>query len=162
VVSLANWPGKIKGGNVVDRPMHVVDMYPTLAGLAGAPTSKAKPLDGVDMWPVISEGEPSLREEVVYNVEPFGAGIRKGSCKLVWQAALPSKVELFDLAKDPGEKTDVAAENPEKVGELEKRAEELARQGVPPLLLREALGVVKRELMGSVSLPEEQELEDQP
>jgi arylsulfatase A-like enzyme len=101
-------------------------MYPTLAGLAGAPFSKAKPLDGVDVWPVISQGKPSPREEVVYNIEPFGAGVRKGDWKLIWQAALPSRVELFNLTNDPSEKTNVAAENPEKVTELEKRAEELA------------------------------------
>ena len=162
VVSLANWPGKIKAGTVVDQPIHVVDMYPTLVRLAGAPLGKQKPLDGVDVWPVISEGKPSPREEVVYNVEPFGAGVRRGDWKLVWQAALPSQVELFNLAKDPAEKTNVADENPEKVAELEKRAEELARASVPPLLLKEALGVVRRELMGSVSLPEEKELEMEP
>jgi arylsulfatase A-like enzyme len=162
VVSLANWPGKIKGGTVVDQPIHVVDMYPTFAGLAGAPLGKHKPLDGVDVWPVISEGKPSPREEVVYNVEPFGAGVRKGDWKLVWQAALPSRVELFNLAKDPSEKTNVADKNPEKVAELQKRAEELARESTPPLLLKEALGVVRRELMGSVSLPEEKELEMEP
>jgi hypothetical protein len=63
---------------------------------------------------------------------------------------------------DPAEKTDVAAENLEKVTELEKRAEELARQSVPPLLLTETLGLVKRELMGTVSLPDDVELKDQP
>ena len=162
VVSLANWPGKIKSGTVVDQPMHVVDMYPTLAGVAGASTSRAKPLDGSDMWPVISDGKPSPREEIVYNVEPFGAGIRQGEWKLVWHAALPSKVELFNLAKDPAEKTDVAKENPEKVAELQKRAEELARQSAPPLLLTETLGLVKRELMSTVSLPDDAELENQP
>jgi hypothetical protein len=52
---------------------------------------------------------------------------------------------------------------PEEVPELEKRAEELARASAPPLLLVESLGVVKRELMGSVSLPEEpKELEMEP
>jgi arylsulfatase A-like enzyme len=161
-VITANWPEKIKGGTVVDQPIHVVDMYPTLAVLAGAPLGKAKPLDGVDVWPVISQGKPSPREEVVYNVEPLGAGIRKGDWKLVWQAALPSQVELFDLAKDLSETINVADKNPEKVAELQKRAQELARQSVPPLLLNEALGVVKRELMGSVSLSEEKELEIQP
>jgi arylsulfatase A-like enzyme len=162
VVSLANWPGKIKGGTVVDQPVHVVDMYPTLAGLAGAPLGKTKPLDGIDAWPVISEGKTSRRDEVVYNVEPMSAGIRKGNWKLVWRVMLPSQVELFNLAKDPAEKTNVAASNREKVLELEKRAEELSRESVPPLLLKEALGVTWKALTGTTLLPDEEELELEP
>ena len=34
--------------------IHVVDMYPTLADLAGASTAKCKPLDGLDVWDTIS------------------------------------------------------------------------------------------------------------
>ena len=153
VVALANWPGKIAPGTVVDQPMHVVDMYPTLAGLAGASTAKAKPLDGVDVWPVIGAGRPSPRDEVVYNVAPLGGAIRQGTWKLVWRAALPSRAELFDLATDPGEKNDVAEQHPEKVAELEKRIETLARESVPPLLLPEAFQATKATLMGSTSLP---------
>src|SRR5262245_64017866 len=40
VVALANWPGHIKPGTVVDQPIHMVDLYPTLAGLAGASLAK--------------------------------------------------------------------------------------------------------------------------
>ena len=56
VVALANWPGTIPAGSVVDQPLHIVDMFPTLARLAGADTGKSKPLDGYDAWPVISAG----------------------------------------------------------------------------------------------------------
>lgn len=155
VVALANWPGRIPAGSVVDQPMHVVDMWPTLAGLAGASPAKGKPLDGVDMWPVIAEGKPSPRTEVVYGVEPFRAALRSGNWKLVWKATLPSKAELFDLAADPGEKNDVAAAHPERLRELEQRIEALSRDAVPPTILQEALGVAQPALFGAVALPEE-------
>ena len=61
VPSLINWPGRIKPGTVVDQMIHVVDYYPTLAKLAGASLSKSKPLDGLDMWPTISDGKSSPR-----------------------------------------------------------------------------------------------------
>lgn len=163
VAALANWPGRIPPGTVVDQPLHVVDLYPTLARLAGAPLGKAKPLDGMDVWPAIAEGKPSPRDEVVYGIEPFRAAVRKGYWKLVWQATLPSRVELFDLAADPGERTNLAEKNPQKVAELQQRIEALAREAVAPLILSEALGAVKPVLFGSVALPgEEKALEKQP
>ena len=157
VVALANWPGRISAGSVVDQPIHVVDMYPTLSGLAGASRGPAKPLDGLDVWPTLSDGKPSPRTEVVYGIEPFRAGVRQGSWKLVWQATLPSQIELFDLAEDAGEKTNLAEKNPQKVTELQQRAESLAREAVPPLILAEALGAVKSTLSGGVVFPQEEE-----
>ena len=93
VVALANWPGHIKPGGTVDGMIHVVDMYPTLAGLAGASTGKSKPLDGLDVWPTISEGKPSPRTEIVYNIEPFFAAVREGrlEARLAHDAAVPGR-----------------------------------------------------------------------
>ena len=81
------------------------------------------------------------------------ATVRKGDFKLVWQTTLPSKVELFDLKKDPSETTNVAEQNPQKVAELKARADELARSAVEPLLFKEAFDVSWRGLFGSVALP---------
>ncbi len=50
-------------------------------------------------------------------------------------ALLPGKTELFDLAKDPGEKTNVAAENPEVVKDLEARLIAYAKEQKPSLWL---------------------------
>jgi len=162
VVSLVNWPGTIPAGVVVDEVVHVVDMYPTLARVAGA-KSGPKPLDGVDAWPVLAEGGRSSRREVVYNVDPFSAGIREGDWKLVWRPTLPQQVELFDLAKDPGEKSNVAAEHPEVVARLEARAGEIARAATPPLLMKEVSSAAMRGLMGSTTLPgDRQRLELEP
>ena len=162
VVGLANWPGHIKPGSVVDEPIHIVDMYPTLARLAGAPPGKHKPLDGMDVWPTLSDGKPSPRTEVVYDIEPFRAAVRKGDWKLVWRTVLPSEVELFNLAQDPAEKVNLADQNPQKVAELQQWAQALAREAVPPLLLKEALGVVWKVETGSVALPDMEALEMEP
>ncbi|MBW0002653.1 MAG: arylsulfatase [Hyphomicrobiales bacterium] len=136
VVALANWPGRVKPG-VVNELMHIVDMYPTFAGLAGVALTKNKPLDGLDVWPSISGAKPSPRVDMVYNVEPYRAGVRKGDWKLVWTALLPPSVELFDLSKDASEKTNLAEQNPEKVKELQAWVIDLAKQSAPPLFLTE-------------------------
>lgn len=163
VAALLNAPGRIPAGTVVDQPIHLVDIYPTLAGLAGASLAKCKPLDGLDVWPAIAEGKPSPRGEVVYGVEVFRAAVRQGDWKLVWQATLPSKIELFDLAHDPAEKADLSSGNPEKVAELQRRIEALAKEAVPSLFVAEAFGASKPILFGSVALPaEEKALEKDP
>jgi arylsulfatase I/J len=136
VVALANWPGRIKPG-VVNDMMHIVDMYLTFTGLAGVQLGKNKPLDGLDVWSTISEGKPGPRTEMVYNVEPYRAGVRKGNWKLVWTTLLPPRVELFDLSNDPSESTNLADQNPDKVKELQVWVIELAKQAAPPLFLLE-------------------------
>lgn len=163
VAALANWPGRIPSGTVVDQPIHIVDMFPTLSRLAGASPGQSRPLDGFDVWPVLSAGAPSPRTEVVYDVEPFRAALRQGDWKLVWQATLPSRTELFDLANDPGEQHDLSATHPDKVATLKARIESLAREAVKPLILDEAIGAVKPALFGEVVFPgETQAIQAQP
>lgn len=138
VVALANWPGKIKPRSV-NQMTHTVDWYPTLVQLANARLEKNKPLDGLNVWSAISAGQASPRKEMVYNIEPTGGAIREGDWKLVWQAALPPKVELFNIARDPSEKRDLSASNPNIVERLQNRMTELSKQAVPPLLVAEAV-----------------------
>ncbi|HEY0698147.1 MAG TPA: arylsulfatase, partial [Micromonospora sp.] len=138
VAAFVNWPGRVRAG-VIDGMIHVVDMYPTLATLAGAELGKNKPLDGMDVWPTIGEGNPSPRSEVIYNIDPMAGAVRQGDWKLVWKASLPQKIELFNLADDKSEKADLAAQNPDKVKELQARITELAGEMAPPLLLMEAV-----------------------
>ncbi len=138
VVGFMNWPGHIKPG-VVQGLSHVVDMYPTLAAIAGAQMEKNKPLDGMNLWPAISGGTKTPRQEVVYNVDPTGGAVREVDMKLVWAAGLPGKVELFDIAKDPGETTNLADQNPELVKSLQARIVGLSKEMKPPLLIMEAI-----------------------
>ncbi len=156
VVALANWPAHINAGSTVAGMMHVVDMYPTLAKLAGASTGKSKPLDGLNVWPTISEAKPTPRTEIVYNVEPFRAGIREGDWKLIWRAPLPEAIELYNIALDPSEKDNVAADNPDQVAALKKRANELAKTMEKPLLLQAEFGAMRDRLHMPPALPGEE------
>ncbi|MCY1309997.1 hypothetical protein D9M70_601470 [compost metagenome] len=113
-------------------------MYPTLAAVAGAPLGRNKPLDGMNLWPALSEGKPSPRGELVYNVDPLAGAVRKDNWKLVWKAALPSRLELFDIAADPSETKNLSAENGDKVRELQDWITRLAGEMVQPLLLMDA------------------------
>jgi len=141
--SFVNWPGRIEPGAVV-APVHIVDLFPTLISLAGGKVEGPNPLDGKDIWGVITKGESSPREEILINAELHRGAVRKGNWKLVKHAALPSKNELFDLEKDPGEKDNLSDQYPEKVKELEDILNRYARQSQAALFLSSYMPFVKQ------------------
>ena len=134
VAACANWPGRITP-QTVDGIIHAVDLYPTLAALAGASTAKCKPLDGVNVWGTIAEGKPSPRSEVIYNVEPFRGAVRQGDWKLIWRTLIPTSVDLYNLAEDPHEKNNLAAAHPDKVTVMQARLSALGKESAKPLAL---------------------------
>jgi arylsulfatase A-like enzyme len=128
VPTIFNWPARLKP-RVVNEPLHMVDIMPTVLALAGAkPNPADKPLDGKDIWTTVAEGKPSAHEDILVNVEAFRGSVIKGNWKLVKIALLPGKTELFDLATDPGEKNNVAEQHPEVVRDLESRLLAYAKQ----------------------------------
>ena len=152
VCAFANWPGKIKAQEV-DGIIHVVDLYPTLAGLAGASTAKCKPLDGVDVWSTLASDAASPRSEFFYNIEPFRAAMRQGDWKLIWRTTLPTSVQLYDLSKDPTESNNVAESHPEVVAAMQRRINTAAAEAAKPLFLEDQFKVVMRNMNGEPVLP---------
>ena len=125
--AIVNWPAKLKPA-VVNEPLHHVDLMPTLLALAGAKGDPDHPFDGKNAIATIAEGKPSPHEDILINVEAFRGAIRKGNWKLIKVATLPGKTELYDLSKDPGEKENLAAQQPEVVKDLEARLLNYAKQ----------------------------------
>jgi len=151
VSAFANWPEKIAAGTVVKEPLHVVDWYPTLLKLAGVSLEQKLPLDGRDAWPTIALGKPTPHPEILINTTPGNGAIRMGDLKLVLNGSRsevggepPGKkgkskktdgaemVELFNLANDPYEKSNLAEKQPEKVQELRARLDAYAQAAIPP------------------------------
>ena len=155
VPAFVNWPGKVPAGES-KALIHVADMLPTLAALTGASTAECKPLDGINVWPAIAEGKASGREEIVYNVEPFRGAVRQGDWKLVWKAVLPTSLELYNLAEDPNEATNLADKHPEIVARLQARIEELARASAKPLFIETAMGAIFSGIFGPAPIPTEE------
>jgi arylsulfatase A-like enzyme len=152
VCALANWPGHIKA-QPVSGLIHAVDLYPTLAALAGASTASSKPLDGLNVWETIASDAISPRSEIVYNIEPFRGAIRQGEWKLIWRTMLPSSVDLYNIVQDPSEKNNLAASHPDKVAALQQRLETLAKDAAKPLFLVDQFKVVMRNMKGEPVMP---------
>jgi arylsulfatase A-like enzyme len=146
VCALANWPGQIKPGTVIQEPFHMVDWFPTLVNLAGGSLDQKHPLDGRDIWPVIIDAKTSPHEDILINAMPNSGAIRMGDWKLVLnghitandlQNALTEKpagvqLELFNLHEDPYEKHDLSAKHAEKVRQLRERLEAYLAAAMPP------------------------------
>ncbi len=140
VPAVMAWKGKLAPG-VITEPLHVVDLFPTLLGLAGIEDAGSKPLDGKNAWPTIAKGQPSPHAFILHNVTPFQGAIRMGDWKLVHNGELaanataysgPQVWELFDIKNDPFEKANLAKEKPEIFDRLQKKLMELAEEAVEP------------------------------
>jgi arylsulfatase A-like enzyme len=141
VVAVVNMPGAVPAGAVVDEPLHIVDMFPTLVTLAGGEVTGGEPLDGRDAWSTITAGAPSPHESILHNVTPFGGAIRVGDWKLVHNghvsaaAVEPSETEqweLFNIREDVSETRDMKDDQPEVFARLRERLARLAAEAVEP------------------------------
>ncbi len=145
--AFAFWPGHIPAGKKISGAMHMIDWYPTLVTLAGGSLKQALPIDGKDVWPMITKGEPSPQKAIL-SVSTRGisqAAIRMGDWKLIVANAVeaadgkpqkqPKKYEpisLFNLLEDPGESRNLASTHPDKVAELRKELSALLKDAVAP------------------------------
>ena len=142
VPSFIHWPKGLKGGRAFDRPLHIVDLYPTFSGLAQANTTQCKPLDGVDFWPALAEGQPMPKRDILHNVkDASGRGsIRSGDWKLILSkperapggmpiAGGKLMAELFNIKEDPYEQNNIVRQHPEMLetlwGRLKKHGPEV-------------------------------------
>jgi arylsulfatase A-like enzyme len=110
---VVRWPAEIKSGTVLSTPVSSPDFFPTLLAAADVKPARGQVLDGVNLLPLF-KGR-NLRERPLFWHYPHygnqggapGAAIRKGDWKLVeWME--DDRVELYNLAEDIGEQTDLA------------------------------------------------------
>ncbi|MDB6074931.1 MAG: atsA 11 [Verrucomicrobiaceae bacterium] len=128
VPAFVNWPAKLKPGKL-DAPIHIADWMPTLCALTGSTPAQGLKWDGQNVWPLISGKEKAQPRTLYWTGPNFRSrALREGDWKLVsLEKGKEPKVELYDLATDPNEANDLAAQNPEKVKSLIARMADVAR-----------------------------------
>lgn len=141
VPAVAVWPGRVKPGLVVDQPVHITDLYPTLLKLAGASNTGGKTPDGQDIWPVIASGQPSPHQSILLNATPFHGAVRAGDWKLIHNGHVSANAtappdretwELFNLRNDIGEQHDLSDSQPEILERLRRLLDNYSQQAVAP------------------------------
>ena len=148
--AFATWPGRIPAGQRIRQPMHMVDWYPTLIKQAGGSLEQKLPVDGLDVWPILTKQAASPHDAIlsVSTQGPSRAAVRMGDWKLIVDGgaadiAPPGKkkgkkaagkyeaVALYDLSADPSEAKNLADAQPERVKAMRARLAELLKDAVP-------------------------------
>jgi arylsulfatase len=113
---IARWPGHIPAGRVSNEVTHAVDIFTTFATAAGAPVPLDRPIDGIDLMPLLDgTSDTSGRESILCFVGDQLHAVKWKNWKLhyIWQEyMLDPAVQLgvpraFNLYEDPGERHDV-------------------------------------------------------
>lgn len=116
VCAFANWPGRLKPGKF-SSPMHAVDWFPTIAHLVGYQGKADLLWDGINQWPALmGSGKPKSDRTIYIAMQNGGASLRHGDWKLIVKPR--GVTELFNIANDPYEKTDLSKSKLEKVAQL--------------------------------------------
>jgi arylsulfatase A len=138
---IAAWPRKIPAGRVCTALASMMDIFPTVSSLCGA-ALPARPLGGIDIWPLLTGQKNSLDREALLYFDNWDLQCARW---MNWKLHIArhntaaytppppegrhnfalARPELYNLATDPDESYDVAAENPAVVEEILRRVNAL-------------------------------------
>ena len=127
VPAFLRWPAAgISGGTECDALSAHIDILPTLTAISGAklPNDAKNPIDGRDLMPLLKNPKAEHPDRIlVHHIGRWEKGhaaeAKYSGCSIQnSRFTLVNNAELYDLAKDPGETTNVIAEHPEEVAAL--------------------------------------------
>jgi arylsulfatase A-like enzyme len=122
--AIAYWPGRINAtGSITRQVAHLVDVMATCVDVAGAPYPAEKqgravpPMEGLSLAPVLAGRD--LPQRVLCWEHEGNRAVRRGNWKLV--AVNNGPWELYDIAADRTESTNLAASQPQRAAQLEQQ-----------------------------------------
>jgi arylsulfatase A-like enzyme len=130
VAAAARWPrGGIRGGETVSEgTIGYIDVYPTLKQIMGMDGEKSpNPLDGLNILPVLQGREPAPPRDWFGYLEQGGEWVQYAAIRYPMKLAVytkdinnarPDEYSLYDIAADPGEKTELNDRYPALCDEL--------------------------------------------
>ncbi len=117
---VVSWPSRFKGGRKISTPVISLDILPTTLDALAVAGPENTPFDGKSLLPLLT-GEQETLDRVLY----WNSGLPKGEWAVRdgdWKArGFKDRYQLFNLAEDPSEKNDLAAQRPSQAKELYDR-----------------------------------------
>ncbi|MBK5293931.1 MAG: sulfatase-like hydrolase/transferase [Acidobacteriia bacterium] len=133
---LAQWRGRIPGGQVVKEPVSALDILPTAVAAAGGAAFSAAAIDGVNLLPMLTREAGKLPRKNLFWRHGASIALREGKWKLVKQRDRNDPGEayrLYDLSTDLAERNDLAAREPAVARALVGEMQRINREMQPPL-----------------------------
>jgi arylsulfatase A-like enzyme len=125
VPMLMRWPGRIPAGRRIPQIASAIDLRPTLSGLAGIPVAGNKPLDGLNLQPLLTGAATGWPDRLIFSMHSRRASVRSQRYRVDPTGA------LFDMHEDPGQDRNVAATRPEEAARLEKARKDWETEMLP-------------------------------
>jgi arylsulfatase A-like enzyme len=121
-VCCLRWPGSIPAGHKIAEPTAAIDLLPTLAGLTGLSTAGCRPLDGVNLAPLLTQkgNMGSLIETL--SERPIISSFRGRVSIRTATHRLDNEGRLYDMQADLGQTTDISTRQPEVAARLKALA----------------------------------------
>ena len=139
---IVSWPKRIKAGSNSDETICLTDLYATLADLQNNEMAIGEAHDSYSFLPVLKgeEHEKPIREATIHHSMNGDFSIRKDEWKYIdasghggfaqIRETIPTdSVQLYNLAIDPTETTNVYSQNPEVVNQLKLLLDKYKEQG---------------------------------
>ena len=122
---LIRWPGVTRPGSVDNTPVCSIDFFPTLLEMAAVDINHE--IDGLSLVPLLKQTDTISREALYWHYPhysnqggiPSGA-IRMGNWKLI-ERYEDGRLHLYNLKNDLGERTDLAATQPNRVAAMQSK-----------------------------------------
>lgn len=121
---IVHWPAAVKPGAACGAPVTGADLFATVAEAAGLRQTTG--VDGVSLLPLLRGACAGAGRALFWHYPHYsnqggrpGGAVRLGQYKLI-ESYEDGRVELYDLARDPGETRDLAAERPRRVLHLKR------------------------------------------
>ncbi|MFN3648829.1 MAG: sulfatase-like hydrolase/transferase [Armatimonadota bacterium] len=122
VPAALRWPGQVPARSVVEEPLHMVDVMPSLLAAAGVAPQPEWALDGLNVLPVWT-GRAKAPERTLYwewRAEgSYQLAAMRGDMKLIFPAR-GAPASLYNVVKDPGERIDLRELEPETKKQLQR------------------------------------------
>ena len=122
---LIRWTGQIAARRKVPQIAAAIDLLPTLAELCNIEVKPAKALDGRSLAPLLRGSSGAWPERMIFSMQGKRVSVRTQQYRLDPAGA------LFDMAADPGQTTDIAAEKPEIATRLREAVAKWTREVLP-------------------------------
>lgn len=112
------WPNGIPAGSVVKDISAAIDLLPTLVDMAGIEITVEKPLDGINLKPLLLGGDYTGSNRRIFSHWNGRVSVRNQRYRLDHQGA------LFDMETDKGQRTNVAQQFPDIANQLRSEIEQ--------------------------------------